>query len=187
MNIQRRHYSLLIAGALAVIVAVPVQAQHPVEIGMDGGVVWTSPDVEGVDSTFDVTLPFQLLRVGFFISDQFSIEPMVGFDRQDFGDDFTFTQANLLASGVYHFTPSRTQSQLFGQLTGGLSHVRFSDADESETDTQWLIGLGAGVKIPMMDRLAARLGVLYLRAFESDFMPDMNQIRGSVGVSFYTR
>lgn len=179
--------SVAVAGALALAIAAPAQAQHPVEIGMDGGLVWTSPDVDGVDSTLDFTLPFQLIRAGFFINDHFSIEPMLGFDRQDFGDDFTITQANLLASGLYHFTTSRTQPQFYAQVGGGLSYISVSDDTDSESDTQWMLGFGAGVKLPMMNRLATRLGVLYLRAFESDFMPDANQIRGTVGLSFYTR
>jgi opacity protein-like surface antigen len=179
--------SFLTAGALALLIAAPAQAQYPIELGMDGGLVWTSPDVDGMDSTLDVSLPFQYVRVGFFINDHFSIEPALGFDRQDFGDDFTLTQLSLLASGLYHFSPSRTQPQFYLQLAGGLGYVSFSDDVDSESDSQWSLGFGGGVKLPMMNRLAARLGVLYLRHFESDFMPDANQIRGQVGLSFYTR
>ena len=180
-------FSSVIAGALALVIAAPAQAQYPVEIGMDGGLIWTSPDVDGMDSTLDAALPFQYVRAGFFINDHFSIEPALGFDRQDFGDDFTLTQLSLLASGLYHFSPSRTQPQFYLQLAGGLGYISLSDDTDRESDTQWALGFGGGVKLPRMNRLAARLGVVYLRHFESDFMPDANQIRGQVGLSFYTR
>lgn len=180
---MKRIATFVMAATAALLIAVPAQAQTTVELGIDGGFVWTSPDIDGVDSMFDITLPFQYLRAGFFLNDQFSIEPLLGFDRQDLGNDQTLTALTFLASGLYHFTPDRSRTQFFLQAGGGLDYLSFEDA----SSTQWMAGAGVGLKTPLMDRLAARFGVLYLRAFENDDFAAANSVRGHVGLSFFTR
>lgn len=178
--------SFVLAGLMALVIAAPAQAQHgTLELGMDAGFVFTSPDVDGADNTFDISLPFQFVRAGFFVSDQFSIEPVLSFDRSDFGDDFTLTQLSLLGTGLYHFSADAGGPRFFLQGGGGLQYLSVSDAADSESDTQWLAGAGLGVKLPLPDRVAVRFSLLYLRAFESDFFPDANLVRGHVGLSFF--
>jgi len=172
--------SFAVAGLVVLMGAIPAQAQHSLEIGMDGGLVFTS--ASGIDNTFDVALPFQSLRVGIFVNDQLSIEPALGFRRIDFGDD-ALNNLSLLATGLYHLSADRTRPQFYLQGGGGLDYL--SDGDDS--DTQWLAAVGGGVKVPMMDQLSVRLGLLYVRAFESDFFFESNQVRGQVGFSFFTR
>jgi hypothetical protein len=178
--------SVLVAFAVAASMATPAHAQQGTwEIGMDGGLMFTSFDIDGVDSTLDFSLPFQLLRVGVFVTPQISIEPTFGFDRMDFGDDDTMTTMTFHTFGLFHFSPDRTRSQFFVGAGGGLDYVSFGFDGESESDTQWSVGLGVGVKVPLRSSVSVRLSGAYLRGFESDFMPDVNRFRGSVGLSFF--
>ena len=172
------------AGLALALVWSPAEAQQGTwELGIDGGFVVTSPDIDGADSLFDVSLPFQFLRVGTFVSDQLSIEPTLAFNRMDFGGDDSMTTLSLLATGLYHFGADRTQRQFYLQAGAGLDYIGFSDEDGI---TQWLAGVGGGVKLPVMDHLALRLGALYLRSFENDDMWAANRFRGQVGVSVFT-
>jgi hypothetical protein len=175
--------SLIVGGLVATLWAIPAQAQQgTMELGMDAGLVFTMPDIEGLDNTLDVIAPFQYVRMGFFVTDQFSIEPTASFVRMDFGDD-AMTQFAVLASGLYHFTADRTQPQFFLQATGGLEYTDFGDV---ASDTQWFLGGGVGLKMrPLRDFFAVRLGALYMRAFESDEFGAANMLRGHVGVSVY--
>jgi hypothetical protein len=183
---MKKLVSVLVAFAVAAFIAVPAQAQQGTwEIGMDGGLLFSSYDIDGMDSTLDFSLPFQALRVGVFITPQISIEPTFGFDRMDFGDDDTVTALTFHTFGLIHFSPDRTRSQFFVGAGGGLDYVSFGFDGESESDTQWSAGLGAGVKVPFRSNVSLRLSGAYLRGFESDFMPDVNRVRGSVGLSFF--
>lgn len=185
---MKKLVSFVAAGLVILAGAIPTQAQEGAwEFGVDGGFVLTSVDIDGVDNTFDVSLPFQFLRAGVFVTPQISIEPMLGFERSDLGDDDSLTSMTLLATGLYHFSADRNQPQFFLQAGGGLDHLRLSFDGDSESDTQWLAGAGAGVKVPVLDRVSLRFSALYLRAFESDVFPTSNQFRGHMGLSFHTR
>lgn len=180
-----RTTSLVLAGLLILAGATAVDAQQrPIELGMDGGFVFTSPDIDGVDSTFDISLPFQYFRVGFFMTDHVSLEPVLSFQRLDFGDDVNLTRFSVLGTLLYHFSPDRTRPQFYAQAGGGLEFV---DSSEGDSATQWVVGAGAGVKTPVMDHLALRFGLMYLRAFENDDFWAYNAFRGQVGFSFFTR
>lgn len=180
--------SFFLAGLMVSMSSIPAQAQQRViELGIDGGFVFTSPSIDGVetDSRFDIALPVQQLRVGFVVNNQFSVEPSLSFNRLG-GNDFSLSVLGLQANGLYHLSPDRTRPQFYLQGGGGLQRLSASDEGESVSDTQWIAGAGAGVKVPLVDRLAGRFAVVYQRAFESDFEPDSNIIRGQVGFSFFT-
>jgi opacity protein-like surface antigen len=172
--------------ALALMSA-PVDAQQGTwELGVDGGFALTSFDGAD-DNLLNVSLPFGHFRAGYFVTNQLSIEPMLTFQRNSAGDD-SFSTTSLVASGLYHFTADRVQRQFYLQAGAGLDHARGSFNGESESATQWLVGGGAGVKIPVMDQLSVRLGLLYLHRLENedDFMPSANQFSGQIGVSLFS-
>jgi hypothetical protein len=178
--------SVTLAGLVVLMGAFPAQAQQGTwELGVDGGFVFTSPDGDGADSMFDVSLPFQLIRAGVFVTPQISIEPTVAFNRLDFGGDETLTQLSLLATGLYHLSTDRTRAQYYLQAGGGVDYVSFS-GDESAS--QWLAAAGGGVKLPIMDQVSVRLGALYVRSFEDEDagLWAANSFRGQVGLSLFS-
>jgi hypothetical protein len=174
---------------LLLAVALPLQGQmRTLELGFDGGIVYTDPSEAAIANTWDVSFPFQKVRAGLFLTPQISIESAASVNRLDFGDDETATSFGLQGNVLYHFTADRARPQFFAQAGGGMEYVSFKFDDESENDTQWLAGAGVGVKVPLTDWLSLRTAGVYWRTFESDFVAyDTNQFRAQVGLSVFTR
>ncbi len=177
------------AGIALLAAAVPVHGQmRTLEIGMDGGISYSDPATEGTDNrVWDVSVPFQSARVGLFVTPQISLEPAVTLNRVSLPNDERATQVTTVGNVLYHLNTPEWRPQLFAQAGGGLEYVSWKDVDFDENDTQWVAGAGVGMKLPVADRLALRTSAVYWRAFESDHFPRMNQVRGQVGVSFFTR
>lgn len=178
-----------LAGIALFLLAVPLQGQmRPLELGVDGGVVYTDPAGEGRDNrVWDLALPVQNLRLGVFLTDRISVEPSISLARLDLRDDEDLTQVGAAGNLLYHLDTPGIRPRFFGQVGGGMEYVRVSDGGFRESDTQWLAGAGLGMRLPVADRIALRTSAVYWRAFESDLAPDANQVRGQLGISFFTR
>ena len=170
-------FSLVLTGDL-------VAQSRPVEIGFDTGLVLSiTSDKDGWEywNTTEIAVPLQSIRVGFFVSDRVSIEPSVSFSYTDFGDE-SLTTLGLGAGVLYHFTDDATQPRFY--IGGGAALGMIDVVDE--TETQFAVGVGLGVKLPIANRMAVRLEGQYNRRFESDLLPGANVIGITVGFSFFT-
>jgi hypothetical protein len=153
---------------------------RPVELGLDLGIEFDITDDPGPNRTV-IALPAQRLRVGLFASQQFSIEPSVSFSLVDVSD-VSLIEGSLNLLLAYHFTADRERPRVYLQAGGGLNLIDFED----ESDAQFRVGGGLGVKIPAGDRFAVRLEADYFRSFESDLRYGTNTILGLIGFSFFT-
>ena len=128
-------------------------------------------------------VPVQAVRVGFFTSDQFSIEPAISLSFAKPEGVDAFYEFGFTLSGLYHFVPdlSRAQPYLRGQGQVVLA------GSGGESVSQLGIGGGLGVKIPIVDRLAFRLEGSYGHRFENDDVRGTNTVAALFGFSFFTR
>ncbi len=55
------------------------------------------------------------------------------------------------------------------------------------SETQFNLGGGIGVKLPVAERMAARLEANYAHAFETDRFASSDAVSLTVGFSFFTR
>ena len=155
-----------------------------VEIGFDTGLTLYIPsdtDFFDYENQTSIDVPQQSIRLGFFVSDQLSIEPAVGFSYQDFGD-LSVTQLGLAGRLLYHFSADPTRPRFY---VGGGAGFNLIDV-EDEQETQFGVGGGLGVKLPIADRMAIRVEGSFSRDFETDLLPAASVIRAVVGFSFFT-
>ena len=126
-----------------------------------------------------LTIPAQQFRVGFFTSPSRSIEPTlaVNFVRVE-GDNFS--QIVLGLGVLFHMTPDRTRSQTYFRPFAGISTVSGGGA----SDTGARLGLGFGIKSPLVPRLSSRLEAFVAHQFDDD---DQTSIGVLFGLSFFPR
>lgn len=179
-----KRLSVVLSMSLLALVATSAGAQttqsaNPVELGIDAVIastVGSSPNVT------QVSIPDAEFRVGFFVSNDLSIEPRVGVSSIS-GGGSTFTSYNGELGLLYHFVS--------GERPGTGVYVRpfagFAGTSGGGNDTQAHIGVGLGTKIPFADRLATRLELNYGHAFSTGNGTGGNLIGASVGLSFFTR
>lgn len=172
-------------GVLAILVgslilAVPARAQdRPVELGLDAGVSFNISD----PNVTTISIPVQDLRVGFFVSDRLSLEPRVALNYLKVEDSDALTSITAALGALVHFNPDRDRSQFYLRPFGGLAFVDFGD----DSETQFSLGGGLGVKLPMAERFAARLEGAFAHAFETDALAGSDAVSLTVGFSFFTR
>lgn len=178
--------------AAVLLFAVPTagRAQElPIELGLDGGVIFAiTDDFNGfdVDNVTIVQLPFQRFRVGFFISDRTELESSLLFQHVSSGGQ-SVTTLGLGGAFVYHFTADVTRPRFFVQAAGTFSWLDVSGDFVDESATQFGLGTGLGAKLPAGDRFAVRLEAAFAHLFETEDQVGSNNIGLGVGVSFFTR
>jgi hypothetical protein len=171
-----------------------VQAQdlgqrRPIEIGMDAALSYESAD--DISQTA-FTLPVPRVRIGFFVSEAISLEPIFSLQYARTKDDdpifgggtSSFTQYDLAVGLLYHFSPDRTRSQVYLRPFAGIRG--FSGEDDSAS--QPMIGAGLGLKFPATNRLGTRLEAGFTHRFEDEpVFNESNQLFLAFGLSFFTR
>jgi hypothetical protein len=173
-------FGLALFAAAAIGLPSQLDAQSgSVEIGFDTGLSLTM--VSDADNVTSIDVPQQSIRVGFFVSDQLSIEPAVGFSWLHTGGE-SATQLALAGRVLYHFSPDPTRPRFY--LGGGAGFNLIDVGDQQET--QFGVGGGLGVKLPVADRMAIRLEGSFSRFFETDLLPAASVIGAVVGFSFFT-
>ena len=156
---------------------------RPVELGIDAGVSIGLGD----NSITRINIPAQAFRVGFFVQDNISLEPKISINTiSGNGDTFTSYLAEL--GLLYHFyrpgvrprSYPGPRSAVYVRPFAGL--VGTTGGDNS--DTNGLLGLGVGMKVPLVSRLASRFEVNIAHTF-GDF--SSNELGILAGLSFFTR
>lgn len=180
-------HSLAAALLAATAVAAPslgaqAATPQPIELGLDGGITFglESP------STTTIELPGQRLRVGFFMRPNLSIEPAAGLTYIK-SDDVSTLQLNADVGALYHFAASDAGRRFYVRPFVGLSHVSVGAEDDDAATTQFQLGAGVGLKIPLTDRFRSRWEASLVHGLDSDEVSGGTAIRLTVGLSFFTR
>lgn len=174
------------------VLAGTARAQQGVtEIGFDMALAYeTESEIFSLSVPFGGTAgaavgPQGGLRVGFFLGDAISLEPSVNFQLISSDGETT----TVLASSVkllYHFGTDPDVSRFY--VAAGPT---FTWVDIDESSTQFGLTGEFGVKLPIADRIGARLAAGYMHGFESgDFFSDnyfgeRNVIYGTAGLSVF--
>jgi hypothetical protein len=159
-----------IAWSLAMALPTSGTAQgRPVELGIDAG---GSFELSG-SNTVVVGLPTQDFRVGFFVSDAISVEPRVAFTHVE-QDGSSLTAVSAQLGPVIHFSPDRSRTQGYVRPFAGINYL-------TDYGSGFTAGGALGVKLPLVERLAARVEGSYVHGFDSG-----NALGFTVGLSFLT-
>jgi hypothetical protein len=176
---------LLVLSAVALALIAPAaQAQRSsrhdsgaLELGVDAGLTF------GVGSSSGTlfSLPTQVFRLGYFLSDKLEFEPRFSINSISGGGN-TVSTYNLEAGLLLIPDGDRVGKGLYLRPFLGVAGI--SVPGPGDTNSGY-IGAGAGLKLPFADhRLATRLEANYEHGFGSG---GSNTIGLLVGLSFFTR
>lgn len=159
-------------------------AQRPIELGIDAGVSIGLGD----NSVTVINIPAQAFRIGFFFDDNMSLEPKLALNTIT-GSGETFTSYLFELGLLYHFyregygrrvyPPPGLRSAFYVRPFAGI--VGTSDGD---SNADGVLGLGIGMKVPLVSRLASRFEANFAHRFGD---ASQNQIGLLAGLSFFTR
>jgi len=119
---------------------------YPLELGMDGAAAFDLSVPANSAKTARIGLPVGNLRLGFYTSDVWEIEPFFALNYAKVEGFPGFTAYQFGSGVLYHFSPSRMQSQLYVRPFVGV--VGASGGGNSNSDV--LIGAGVGMKWPKL-------------------------------------
>jgi hypothetical protein len=171
--------------AVSLGLAASAEAQRPIELGVDGTIARVTSD--GGDFT-TIAVPLGRVRAAFYLSDLLALEPSLGFNWVD-TDGGSATSLSLGAGLLYHFKadPAVVRPFVEGNVQLAYEKVSVDALDIDESDTQFAVGGGVGVKIPMVSRMDLRLEAFVQHALESGDIPSSTTFGALFGFSFYTR
>lgn len=152
------------------------QSQSKVwELGFDAGLSFGLDD----PNTTALQIPISNFRVGIHTSDVLSIEPFgsINYAKVE-GIPDAFTDYALGVGGLYHFSTSRTQSQLY--VRPFLALIGGSAGGVSDSDIG--VGVGVGMKWPKLNGRMALRGEGNVLSVNSN-----TAINFLFGLSFFTR
>ena len=150
-----------------------------VELGFDGGLRISFDDV----TETAIAVPFQSIRAGFLVSDNVSLEPALSFYYLKVEDSDALATLGLSVAGLYSFSPDRSKPQPFFRPQAGLTFVSIG----GESASQFNVGSGLGVRIPVANQLAVRLEARFQYSFDNADFDSASTITAAVGLSFFTR
>ena len=175
--------AILSAFALVAVSATVAQAQqNPMEIGMDAQIGFGLGDTDGTV----IQIPLQKVRVGFPIAPAMSLEPALAFVRGS-SNGSSASGLDLDVSLLYHFATDRTANQFYVRPFLGVQRVAGDSDLGGDSSTSFVFGGAGGLKIPVMDRLAARLEAEFRKVNESDLIGESTVLGLNFGFSFFTR
>jgi hypothetical protein len=126
------------------------------ELGMDAGLQFELSVPAGGTKTTSLSIPVPIIRAGVWATDVLSIEPFLGLQRVS-GGGASVTGYTFGVGGLYHFSPVRTQSQVYVRPFLFLQGASFSGGGASGSNSDVGVGVGAGMKWPKLGgRLALR-------------------------------
>jgi len=159
------------------------QTSRGVELGIDAGVAIGLGD----NSQTVISFPAQAFRAGFAMSDRISIEPKLGFSIST-GDNSTSSSYRAEVGALYHLSPrvDRMRSGVYVRPFAGIAGFNVSvDGDDNDVgDTNGLLGVGLGLKVPLISRLSTRFEANVAGTFGDE---SNSQIGLLAGFSFFTR
>jgi len=179
-----------ILAALTLLVTTGAWAQQgAVELGIDASVVFSmQSDLDGFEApnVTSVNVPEPRFRVGYFASDNVEIEGSVLFNYTKFEESDGITAFDLAGGINYHFGVDPQASRFYLTAFGVWSMF---DPGEGDSLSQFGLGGGVGVKVPLTNQLAFRAEADYVYGFESadDGIPASSNIAGFFGFSFFTK
>jgi hypothetical protein len=145
------------------------------EIGADAGLQFGLDD----PNTTTLQIPFQSIRAGIHVSPVLSIEPFFGLNYLKVeGLDDAISTYEFGVGALYHFSESRTRSQIF--VRPALSVVGASVGGESDSEVG--AGVGLGIKWPKLGGRMAWRGEANI-----SFINDNTVLGALFGISFFTR
>ncbi len=128
-------------------------------------------------------VPFQSFRAGFFVSDNASLEPAVSLNYLKFEGSDAIATIGLKFAALFHFSPDRDRSQPYVRPQAGLTFITAG----GESASQFHLGGGFGVKVPVANQLAVRLEAGFQHSLENDDFNGMSTLTAAIGLSFFTR
>jgi len=157
-------------------------AQGYWEIGAEAALTFGLDDPK----TTSLQIPVGIVRAGYFMAPEWSIEPFFSFDYVNVDGGGSGTDYTLGVGVPYHLSPSRTESQLY--VRPFLAIIGFSvnpDVGPSTSDSDVALGAGIGMKWPKLNGRMAWRGELNFAHLFSD--PGQSSIGALFGISFFTR
>lgn len=159
------------------------------EIGVDGGLGFLS--MANQPTTTVLGLPVQNVRFGFYMNPQLEVEPFGSLNYMH-QDQSSGTQLGLGVGALYHFSQSRLANQWYVRPFLDLNHSSNSSSQAgvttTQSTTQWGLGAGFGIKMPLMDRVGTRFELNFEHRFaDGQVAPSFDQFGLLAGLSYYTR
>lgn len=158
------------------------------EFGVDGALSFNrvSPGGGAPSTTFTtIDLPLGLVRAGFFVTPEISIEPQLQFTRTS-GGGGSSSQTNLIIGGLYHFSTNRAMPQFY--VRPFIDYLHFSD-DPGGSGSQTGFGVGFGMKrsITQNNRIGARFEANIATYDGNSNFNDVLAFGLQAGISIFTR
>jgi hypothetical protein len=148
-----------------------------VELGIDAGLTFGIGNSSG--TLF--SLPTQVFRLGYFLSDKLEFEPRVSFNSISGGGN-TVSTYDLEAGLLLIPDGDRVGKGLYLRPFVGVAGISVSGGNSANSGN---VGVGVGLKLPFADRrLATRLEANYDHGFSGG---GSNTIGLLAGLSFFTR
>lgn len=172
----------LAAIAACMLLAAPARSdaqsvENTKEFGIDAGVQF---GLSGGSYT-SLNLPAQRLRIGFFRTPNISIEPYGSLNYNKPNGGSSVTTVALGTGLLYHFSTNRAASQVYARPFAELTYV-----NAAKSDTQFGLGGGLGIKIPLRERISTRFEAALGYGFASDFKDAGATLNLTAGLSFFT-
>jgi hypothetical protein len=162
---------------LALVAAAPLRAQDTsfVEIGLDAQI---KRDETG-NGTLTIAAPLGRVRVGWYITRAWSLEPTFAFNHVDPGST-SATQFAIGLGALYHFRTERSSPQPYVRPYVVSVNSRTKTPTANLSSGGAIVGVGLGVKIPMVRNLSWRLeGAFEKQGGNSHYLIN-------AGISFFT-
>jgi hypothetical protein len=174
-----RRFVPLAAIAALVTLASPAAAQKSkLEAGVDAAITFQIDP----DNVTRISLPVSTLRLGFLLSDKFSLEPSLGFNYFN-ADNSSGSSLQLGLGGLFQLTGTNRTSGVYVRpfLTIDATSVDVGRTSNSETDLG--IGAGLGYRKAVKNYLAWRVEGVFGTA-NTDPSTTYLQARGGLSVFF---
>jgi len=154
---------------------------RPIELGLDAGVSIGLGD----NSRTAISIPAQAFRAGFGMTDRVSIEPKFGLNIIS-GDGESVSLYRAEVGLLYHLAAARDRmrSGVYIRPFGGLSGFSAGSGENDVSDTNGLIGVGLGLKVPLLSRLSSRFEANVAGSFGDGSSTEIGLL---AGLSFFTR
>jgi len=187
---SNRLSSILGAGLLTMFLTTAAPAQ--VEFGLDGVF---GRQISGDDKHTLVSLPTgtfsnalvtslsKSFRVGFFVSPTISIEPSFAFFILDEeGADNAVRVLGLGLAALIHLSSDPTAAQFYVRPYVGMDNAK---SGSNDARSQFSVGGGVGVKLPVVEHFKFRMEAGYVHGFENtgDGIPSQDVIAVLLGFS----
>jgi len=127
-----------------------------------------------------LSVPLQSIRAGFFINQDWSLEPSLGYSYTKIEGVDGISLLQLGFAGLYHLTPDRTHRQVY--VRPFLGFLSASSGGNSNSDEQ--LGVGVGMKWPKLNGRMAWRGEVNI---DHTFDAEVTALNLLFGISFFTR